>query len=263
VRYPNGFRAGLDMNFKLKIWRQRNAKSRGKIVKYDVRDISPNTSFLEMLDILNENLVRADEEPVAFDSDCREGICGTCSLTVNGEAHGPDHPGAVCELYMRKFRNGATITIEPFRVGAFPIVKDLVIDRSALDRIVQAGGFISARAGSAPEANSILVPKHDADIAMEAAACIGCGACAAACPNGSAMLFTSAKISHLSALPQGGPERERRALKMVVEMDAQGFGNCTNTYECEAVCPAEISASFIAKLNREYARAQFRERLGE
>ena len=251
------------MNFKLKIWRQRDAKSRGKIVKYDVRDISPNTSFLEMLDILNEKLVRAGEEPVAFDSDCREGICGTCSLTVNGEAHGPDHPGAVCELYMRKFRDGATITIEPFRVGAFPIVKDLVIDRSALDRIVQAGGFISARAGSAPEANSILVPKHDADIAMEAAACIGCGACAAACPNGSAMLFTSAKVSHLSALPQGEPERERRALKMVVEMDAQGFGNCTNTYECEAVCPAEISASFIAKLNREYARAQFRERLGQ
>ncbi|HEY4271126.1 MAG TPA: succinate dehydrogenase/fumarate reductase iron-sulfur subunit [Candidatus Udaeobacter sp.] len=251
------------MNFKLKIWRQANAKSRGKIVKYDVRDISPNTSFLEMLDILNENLIRGGGEPVAFDSDCREGICGTCSLTVNGEAHGPDHPGAVCELYMRKFRDGATITVEPFRVGAFPIVKDLVIDRSALDRIVQAGGFISARAGAAPEANSILVPKHDADIAMEAAACIGCGACAAACPNGSAMLFTSAKISHLSALPQGGPERERRALKMVVEMDAQGFGNCTNTYECEAVCPAEISASFIAKLNREYARAQFRERLGE
>ena len=251
------------MNFRLRVWRQRDAKSRGKIVKYDVRDISPNTSFLEMLDILNENLVRAGEEPVAFDSDCREGICGTCSLTVNGEAHGPDHPGAVCELYMRKFRDGATITVEPFRVGAFPIVKDLVIDRSALDRIVQAGGFISARAGAAPEANSILVPKHDADIAMEAAACIGCGACAAACPNGSAMLFTSAKISHLSALPQGGPERERRALKMVVEMDAQGFGNCTNTYECEAVCPAEISASFIGKLNREYARAQFRERLGQ
>ena len=251
------------MNLKLKIWRQRDAKSRGKLVKYDVRDISPNTSFLEMLDILNENLVRAGEEPVAFDSDCREGICGTCSLTVNGEAHGPDHPGAVCELYMRKFRDGATITIEPFRVGAFPIVKDLVIDRSALDRIVQAGGFISARAGSAPEANSIPVPKHDADVAMEAAACIGCGACAAACPNGSAMLFTAAKVSHLSALPQGRPERVRRALKMVRVMDAQGFGNCTNTYECEAVCPAEISASFIANLNREYARAQFRERLGE
>src|SRR6476646_9000044 len=203
------------MNFKLKIWRQRNAKSRGKIVKYEVRDISPDTSFLEMLDILNENLLRAGEEPVAFDSDCREGICGTCSLTVNGEAHGPDHPGAVCELYMRKFRD-----------GEFPIVKDLVVDRSALDRIVQAGGFISARAGSAPEANSILVPKHDADLAMEAAACIGCGACAAACPNGSAMLFTAAKVSHLSFLPQGAPERARRALKMVQVMDAEGFGNC-------------------------------------
>ena len=176
-----------------------------------------------MLDILNENLIRSGGEPVAFDSDCREGICGTCSLTVNGEAHGPDHPGAVCELYMRKFRDGETITVEPFRVGAFPIVKDLVVDRSALDRIVQAGGFISARAGSAPEANSILVPKHDADLAMEAAACIGCGACAAACPNGSAMLFAAAKVSHLSFLPQGAPERERRVLKMVQVMDAAGI----------------------------------------
>src|SRR5213076_2527698 len=251
------------MNFRLKIWRQKNRQLPGKLADYKVNDISPHTSFLEMLDILNEDLIRAGEEPVAFDSDCREGICGTCSLTVNGEAHGPDHPGAVCELYMRKFRDGARITIEPFRVGAFPIVKDLVIDRCALDRIVQAGGFVSARAGSAPEANSIPVPKQDADLAMEAAACIGCGACAAACPNGSAMLFTAAKVSHLSFLPQGGPERERRVLKMVRAMDSEGFGNCTNTYECEAVCPAEISASFISKLNREYARAQFRQRLGE
>src|SRR5437667_841733 len=251
------------MNFRLKIWRQKNRQLPGKLADYKVNDISPDTSFLEMLDILNEDLLQAGEEPVAFDSDCREGICGTCSLTVNGEAHGPDHPGAVCELYMRKFRDGDTITIEPFRVGAFPIVKDLVIDRSALDRIVQAGGFVSARAGSAPEANSIPVPKQDADLAMEAAACIGCGACAAACPNGSAMLFTAAKVSHLAFLPQGHPERDSRVLRMVSVMDAEGFGNCTNTYECEAVCPAEISASFIAKLNREYTRAAVQRSAGD
>src|SRR6516162_4374384 len=194
------------MNFQLRIWRQPNPKSSGKLVDYDVENISPHTSFLEMLDILNEKLLARGEEPIAFDSDCREGICGTCSLTINGEAHGPDHPGAVCELYMRKFRDDATIIVEPFRVGSFPIVKDLVIDRSALDRIVQAGGFISARTGSAPEANSIPVPKHNADLAMEAAACIGCGACAAACPNGSAMLFTSAKVSHLAFLPLDIPK---------------------------------------------------------
>src|SRR2546421_2435571 len=251
------------MNFKLKVWRQKDQQSPGELVDYDAPDIPPQASLLEMLDIVNERLVLTGKEPVAFDSDCREGICGACSLTVNGEAHGPDHPGAVCELYMRKFRDGATITVEPFRVSAFPIVKDLVVDRSGLDRIVEAGGFITARAGSAPEANSILVPKHNADIAMEAAACIGCGACAAACPNGSAMLFAAAKVSHLASLPQGEPERERRALKMVQVMDEQGFGSCTNTYECEAVCPAKISASFIAKLNREYASAQFRQRLGE
>lgn len=251
------------MNFRLRVWRQQDRQSPGKLVDYEARDISPDASFLEMLDIVNEQLTLKGEMPIAFDSDCREGICGTCSLNVNGEAHGKDHPGAVCELYMRKFREGETITVEPFRVGAFPIVKDLVVDRSALDRIVQAGGFISARAGSAPEANSILVPKHESDVAMEAAACIGCGACAAACPNASAMLFTSAKVSHLAHLPQGNPERESRVVKMVRQMDAEGFGNCTNTYECEAVCPAEISASFISKLNREYARASLRRSVEE
>src|SRR2546425_9920487 len=218
------------MNFKLRVWRQKNRQSRGKLLVYEARDISPNTSFLEMLDIVNERLVLGGHDPIAFDSDCREGICGTCSLTVNGEAHGPDHPGAVCELYMRKFRDGETIIVEPFRVRCFPVIKDLVINRSALDRIVQAGGFISARAGSAPEANSIPIPKPDVDLAMEAAACIGCGACAAACPNASAMLFTAAQVSHLAPLPQGGPERTTRVLKMVSVMDAEGFGNCTNTY---------------------------------
>jgi succinate dehydrogenase / fumarate reductase iron-sulfur subunit len=251
------------MNFKLKVWRQKNAKAKGKLVDYDALDIPAQASFLEMLDIVNERLLLGGQEPIAFESDCREGICGTCSLTINGEPHGPDHPGAACELYMRKFRDGESITIEPFRVKSFPVIKDLVVDRSALDRIVQAGGFISARTGSAPEANSIPVPKHNADVAMEAAACIGCGACAAACPNASAMLFTAAKVSHLALLPQGHPERETRVIKMVRAMDAEAFGNCTNTYECEAVCPAEISASFIAKLNREYARASLRRSAGE
>jgi succinate dehydrogenase / fumarate reductase iron-sulfur subunit len=251
------------MNFRLRVWRQKDRQSPGKLVDYDAKDIPPQASLLETLDIMNERLLLRGEEPIAFDSDCREGICGTCSLTVNGEAHGPDHPGAACELYMRKFRDGETIVIEPFRVKSFPIVKDLVVDRSALDRIVQAGGFISARAGSAPEANSIPVPKPESDLAMEAAACIGCGACAAACPNASAMLFTSAKVSHLALLPQGEPERTKRVIDMVRTMDAEGFGNCTNTYECEAVCPAEISASFIAKLNREYSRARLKRSAGE
>ncbi len=201
----------LQMNFKLKVWRQKNGEAKGKFVEYEARDVSPNTSFLETLDLVNEQLTERGEEPIAFDSDCREGICGTCSLTINGEAHGPDHPGAACQLYMRSFKDGATIMVEPFRARPFKFVKDLVVDRSALDRIVQAGGFVAARAGSAPEANSIPVPKHQADLAMEAAACIGCGACAAACPNASAMLFTSAKVSHLALLPQGKPERTSRA----------------------------------------------------
>ena len=251
------------MNFKLKIWRQQLPNDKGAMKPYEIANVSPNTSFLEMLDILNEQLIERGEEPVAFDSDCREGICGTCSLTINGEAHGPTHPAAACQVYMREFKDGATISVEPFRAKSFPIVKDLVINRSALDRIVQAGGFISARTGSAPEANAMPVPKHEADLAMEAAACIGCGACAAACPNASAMLFTSAKISHLALLPQGQAERTRRVLGMVRQMDAEGFGNCSNMYECEAVCPAEISASWIAKMNREYAVASLRERFGQ
>jgi succinate dehydrogenase / fumarate reductase, iron-sulfur subunit len=251
------------MNFLLQIWRQQDRQSKGKLVEYKASNISPDTSFLEMLDIVNDELTERGGVPIAFDSDCREGICGTCALTINGQAHGPKHPGAACQLYMRSFNDGETITIEPFRARPFPLIRDLVIDRSALDRIVQAGGFVAARAGSAPEANTIPVPKHDADLAMEAAACIGCGACAAACPNASAMLFTAAKVSHLAFLPQGAPERISRALKMVRQMDAEGFGNCTNTYECEAVCPAEISASFIAKLNREYARAALQRSAGE
>src|SRR6195256_2985602 len=236
------------MNFKLKVWRQKDRQSRGKLVDYDAPDIPPQASLLEMLDIVNERLLLRGQEPIAFDSDCREGICGTCSLTVNGEAHGPDHPGAACELYMRKFRDGETIVIEPFRVKSFPIIKDLVVDRSALDRIVQAGGFISARAGSAPEANSILIPRHAADVSMEAAACIGCGACVAACPNASAMLFTAAKISQLALMPQGQPERYHRVESMVDQMEEEGFGNCTNIGACTAECPKQIGQNHIARL---------------
>src|SRR2546423_11898070 len=212
------------MNFKLKVWRQQDRQSPGKLVEYEARDISADASFLEMLDVVNEELTLRGEPPIAFDSDCREGICGTCCLTINGEAHGKDHPGAVCELYMRKFRDGETIIVEPFRVRSFPIIKDLVVDRSALDRIVQAGGFISARAWAAAEADSIPIPKHDADLSMDAAACIGCGACAAACPNASAMLFTAAKVSNLALFPQGDPERTSPVLKKVRAMAAERFG---------------------------------------
>jgi succinate dehydrogenase / fumarate reductase iron-sulfur subunit len=251
------------MHFKLRVWRQKNLRSKGGLVDYEATGISPDTSFLEMLDIVNEQLVHEGQEPIAFESDCREGICGTCSLTINGQAHGPDHPGAACEVYMRRFKEGDTIIVEPFRAKPFRLIKDLVVDRSALDRIVQAGGFISARSGSAPEANSIPVPKHSADLAMEAAACIGCGACAAACPNASAMLFTGAKVSHLAFLPQGQAERTRRVLAMVRAMDEEGFGNCSNTYECVAVCPADIPGSVMAKMYREYAIATLREKAGD
>jgi succinate dehydrogenase / fumarate reductase iron-sulfur subunit len=248
------------MNLHLKVWRQKNAKSEGRIVDYEARNIPEDCSFLEMLDLVNEDLLTRGEEPIAFDHDCREGICGMCSLTINGIPHGPSET-TTCQLYMRKFKDGETIYIEPFRAGAFPLLRDLAVNRSALDRIQRAGGFISAHVGSAPDGNAILVPKTEADHAMEAAACIGCGACVAACPNASAMLFLGAKITHLASLPQGQPERERRVLSMVKQMDAEGFGNCSNYLECEAVCPAEIPASVIGQLNRDYGTALIKDTL--
>jgi len=247
------------LNLTLKVWRQKNAGTPGKFVEYPAKNIPTDCSFLEMLDIVNETLVQQNIEPIAFDHDCREGICGMCSLVINGVAHGPEKATTTCQLHMRHFKDGDTIYIEPWRAGAFPLIKDLIVDRSALDRIQQAGGFITARAGSAPDANSVPIPKQNADSAMDAAACIGCGACAAACPNSSAMLFVGAKVSHLALLPQGQPERTRRAIKMVTTMDKEGFGNCTNYYECEAVCPAEIKSSFISMLNREYVFAAARD----
>ena len=248
------------MNLHLKVWRQKNSETKGRLVDYEARNIPEDCSFLEMLDLVNEDLLARGDEPIAFDHDCREGICGMCSLTINGIPHGPSET-TTCQLYMRKFEDGATIYIEPFRVGAFPLLRDLAVNRSAFDRIQQAGGFISAHVGAAQDANSILVPKTDSDHAMEAAACIGCGACAAACPNASAMLFVGAKVTHLGSLPQGQPERERRVLAMVKKMDAEGFGNCSNYLECEAVCPAEIPVTVIGQLNRDYSVALLKENL--
>ena len=243
------------MNLKIRIWRQKDAQDRGQFVEYDAPDVNVEMSFLEMLDVVNERIIARGEEPVAFDSDCREGICGTCALVINGVAHGGQRGTTACQLHMRHFHDGQTITVEPWRAKAFPVLRDLVTDRSAFDRIIQAGGFISVNTGGTPDANTIPIPKTDADDSMDAASCIGCGACVAACKNASAMLFVSAKVSHLALLPQGKVERERRAVNMVRAMDSEGFGNCTVTGSCEAVCPKEISLNFIARMNREYGAA--------
>jgi succinate dehydrogenase / fumarate reductase iron-sulfur subunit len=248
------------MNLTLKVWRQPSASAAGRLVEYKATGITPDMSFLEMLDVLNEGLIAKGEEPIAFDSDCREGICGTCGMMVNGIPHGPDRGTTVCQLHMRRFKEGDTITIEPWRAKAFPILKDLIVDRSAFDRIIEAGGYTSCSVGSAPDGNAIPVPKDLADQAMDYAACIGCGACVAACKNASAALFTSAKISHLGLLPQGQPERANRVLAMVERMDAEGFGSCSNEGECEAVCPKEISIQGIARMNRDYLRATLTKR---
>jgi len=243
------------MKLTLHIWRQKDINTKGNFVKYNIDNVSEDMSFLEMLDELNEDLIKKGEQPVAFDHDCREGICGSCSMTINGKPHGPEKMTTTCQLHMRKFKDGDTIYIEPFRAKAFPVIKDLIVDRSAFDRIQMAGGFISINTGAAPDANSIPVPKKNADKAFDAAACIGCGACVAACPNGAAMLFTSAKISQFALLPQGQAERKQRALNMVAQMDKEGFGACTNHYECEAACPKGISIEFIALMNRDYLKA--------
>ena len=247
------------MNFKLKIWRQANAKAKCSFETYEVADISEDTSFLEMLDILNNNLIHQGKEPVVFDHDCREGICGTCSLYINGEAHGPDTGITTCQLHMRKFRDGDTITIEPWRSAAFPVIKDLAVDRQAFDKIMQAGGFVSVNTGGVPDANTIPVPRSDAEESMDAAACIGCGACVATCKNGSAMLFVSARVSSLAKLPQGKVEALQRAKSMIAKMDELGFGACSNTRACESQCPKNISIAHIARLNRKYLQAKFRD----
>lgn len=245
-----------DINVTLKVWRQKGPKEKGHFESYQLKNINQGTSFLETLDILNEQLVNEGKEPVVFDHDCREGICGMCSLYVNGRAHGPAYGATTCQLYMRRFNDGETITIEPWRSAAFPIIKDLMVDRNAYDKIMQAGGFVSINTGGIPDANAIAIPKADADLAMDAATCIGCGACAAACKNGSAMLFVSAKVSQLALLPQGKVEAARRAKAMVAKMDELGFGNCTNTRACAMECPKNISISNIARLNREYLCAK-------
>jgi succinate dehydrogenase / fumarate reductase iron-sulfur subunit len=240
------------MKFNLKVWRQKNAKTPGKLVDYSIDNINADMSFLEMVDVLNDNLVRKGEDPIAFDHDCREGICGMCSMYINGRAHGPHHAATTCQLYMRTFKDGETIYVEPWRAKAFPVVKDLVTDRSAFDRIIAKGGYVSVNTGQAQDANSLPVDKEFAEKAMDAAACIGCGACVAACPNSAAMLFVSAKISQLALLPQGDAERNSRAINMVNQMDEEGFGNCTNIGACEAECPKEIKLTNIARMNREY-----------
>jgi succinate dehydrogenase iron-sulfur subunit len=243
------------LNLKLRVWRQPGPTALGRFVEYEARDISPDASFLEMLDVVNDRLAQQGEAPIAFDHDCREGICGSCGLMINGVAHGPDRGTATCQLHMRRFKSGDVITIEPWRVRAFPVIRDLVVDRSAFDRIIQAGGFISVNTGSAPDGNSLPIPKAAVDRAMDAAQCIGCGACVAACPNGSASLFTAAKITHLGLLPQGQPERPHRAVAMVRQMDAEGFGGCTLFGECQEACPKQIGIETISRMNRDYLRA--------
>ena len=243
------------MNLTLHVWRQRDRGTPGRFTTYEAREISPDMSFLEMLDVVNEGLVARGEEPIAFDHDCREGICGMCGMVINGRAHGPRALTTACQLHMRSFQDGETITIEPWRAAPFPVLRDLVVDRTPFDRIIAAGGFITAPTGSAPEANSIPVPKENADLAFDAATCIGCGACVAACPNASAMLFTAAKVTHLGLLPQGQPERASRVLAMVTQMDREGFGGCSNHRECGAVCPKGITIETIARMNRDYIRA--------
>jgi len=245
----------MNLNLKLKVWRQRDPNSRGKFVNYRLKNISTDSSFLEMLDVLNEELIAKGEEPVIYDHDCREGICGACGLYINGRPHGPDSLITVCQLHMRKFKNGDTIVIEPWRARAFPVIRDLMVDRNAFDKLIQEGGYVSVNTGSAPDANGILVKKEKAELSMDAAACIGCGACVAACKNASAMLFVGAKISHLTLLPQGKVEARDRVLDMVTKMDELGFGNCTNTGACEAECPKGIKLTNIARLNREYYSA--------